>query len=274
MPVNTTDVLTQEEIRMRLEEVTQRDLSFRQAFRSLDLTDINSDTYKIPRRKDVLGMPEEIPEGSEFPMDEEAWEMLTIHFSKYGFTVPISREAQQDSFRNVAADHVDAMGRQMRVLLDTIAYRTIEANHSSDSPAGGKGTKGEFGYHDVVDGLTEMRKDTYNPNLLIVNTQAQGDLLTSQEFIHASDLGDQTLTEGAIGQVAGMDVVVSNSQHMSTSTGEGYMFDTSFYGYEADREPISMNEYYEDSRQVDALQIWVQKGFKAMDPEACLKIEG
>lgn len=275
MPVNTDDILTEEEVRNRLENITQENLQFRQAFRSLDLTDINSDTYKIPRRQDVLGFPEEIPEGGEFPMDEEAWEKIPIEFSKYGFSVPITMESQQASFRNVMADYVDAMGRQMNELLNRIAFEEIEQEHNSVSPvSSNQGSKNAFDYYDVVAGLTELRDQSYNPNLLIVNSQAQGDLLTSPEFIHASDLGDQTLTQGAIGQVAGLDVVVSNSNLLSSTTGEGYIFDTSFYGYEANRRSVQMNRYEQDSRQVDVLQIWVQKGFESVDPDAAAKIEG
>lgn len=276
MPVDTTDVLTQEEIRMRLEEITQENLQFRNAFRDLDLSGIDNDTYKIPRRKDSLGEPAAIPQGSEFPMDEEEWEMITLHFQKYGFSVPISREAQQDSFRNVAADHVTAMGRQMNELLNRIAYEELSTNLNDASPAGGvsSGTSGKFDYHDVVDGQKVLRRDSYNPNLLIVNTQAEADLRTSEEFIHASDLGDDTLTSETVGRVAGMDIVVSNDGHMSQSTGEGYLLDTNFYGYESTRENIMTDEYYQEQRQVDVMQIWTQMGWKAVDPQSAIKIEG
>lgn len=274
MAVNTTDVLTQEEVRRRLEDITQETLQFRSAFRSLDLTGIDSDTYKVPRRKDVLGEPEAIPEGSEFPMDEEEWEKIPIHFQKYGFSVPVSMEAQQDSMRDVAADHVDAMGRQMNEMLNRIAFEELTSNLNDDSPAGGVNTSGEFEYHDVIDAQTTLRQDRYSPNLLVVNTQAEADLLVSEEFIHASDLGDETLTTGAVGRVAGMDVVVSNDGHMSASTGEGYLVDTDFYGYEASRSGIQTDEYYQDERQIDVMQIWTQKGFSAIDPQAAVKVEG
>jgi len=275
MAVTTTDVLTQEEVRMRLEEITQESLQFRSAFRDLDLTGIDSDTYKVPRRKDVLGEPDAIPEGTEFPMDEEEWEKIPIHFQKYGFSVPISMEAQQDSMRNVAADHVDAMGRQMNEMLNRIAYEELSTNLNDDSPAGSasSGTSGVFDYHDVIDAQKVLRQDSYSPDMLVVNTQAEADLLTSDEFIHASDLGDETLTEGAIGQVAGMDVVVSNDGHMSSSTGEGYLVDTSFYGYEATRSGIQTDEYYEDSRQIDVMQIYTQRGFKAIDEQSAVLVE-
>lgn len=274
MPVTTTDVLTQEEVRMRLEEITQENLQFRAAFRDLDLTGIDSDTYKVPRRKDTLGVPEAIPEGAEFPMDEEEWEKIPINFQKYGFSVPISMEAQQDSMRNVAADHVEAMGRQMQELLNRIAYEELSTNLNDNSPAGGVNTSGTFEYHDVIDAQTELRKDRFNPNRLVVNTQAEADLLVSDHFIHASDLGDETLTSGAIGQVAGMEVVVSNGGHMSSSTAEGFLVDTDFYGYEANRSRVQTDEYYQEERQIDVMQIWVQKGFKPIEPQAAIKVEG
>lgn len=46
---------------------------------------------------------------------------------------------------------------------------------------------------------------------VIIDTTLQGIIIQSPLFTHASDLGDKTLREGAIGRIAGLDVLVSTN---------------------------------------------------------------
>jgi len=52
----------------------------------------------------------------------------------------------------------------------------------------------------------------------IVTPVVHAALLEDTKFIQASDLGDQTVTTGAVGRVAGMDILVSNNLTESSST--------------------------------------------------------
>lgn len=273
MALTSSDVLTEEAVRQRMEDIVEENLVFRQAFRDLDATNIDNDTFKVPRPKDNIGHPQAIPEGAEFPRDEEDYEKVSINFTKYGFETPITREAIDDSMIDVAADHMERQGRQMAEFLNEVAFNELDANLNADSPAGGVGDSSALEFDDLVDGKQALRTDLYSPDLLIVNIQGEQDLLNSDDFRHASDLGDETLTEGAIGRVAGLDVIVSDYGKMSTSDGEGYIVDSDFYGYEAVREPIDTNEYEAPERQATMMQIWTRRGYKAIDPEAAIRVE-
>lgn len=273
MAIKSSDVLTEEAVRARVEEITQENLQFRAAFRDLDATDIDNDTFRIPRPKDTLGDPEAIPEGSEFPRDEEDYEKVDITFEKYGFEVAITREAMADSMIDIAADHVDRQARQMNEFLNELAFNELSANLNDQSPAGSVGDTAKLQYVDIVNGKSELRAANYSPDLLVVNVQGEADLLTSDKFLRATELGDRTLREGVVGRVAGLDVVVSDAGHMSTSDGEGYLVDTDFYGYEAVRENVMTNQYEAPERQAQMMQIHTRRGFAAIDPEAAIKVQ-
>lgn len=273
MSLKSSDVLTEEAVRQRMEDITQENLVWRQAFRPLDATGIDNDTFKVPRPKDNIGQPQAIPEGTEFPRDEEDYEKISIDFTKYGFETPITREAMSDSMIDVAADHMERQGRQMAEFLNEVAYNELSANVNSSSPAGGVGDTASLEFDDIMDAKATLRGQQYSPDLLIVNIQGEQDLVNSNAFQRASDLGDETVREGAVGRVAGLDVIVSDYGMLSDTDGEGFLVDTSFYGYEAEREPINTNEYEADERQAQMMQIWTRRGWKAIDPEAAIKVQ-
>lgn len=273
MALKSSDVLTEEAVRQRVEAITQENLQFRAAFRDLDATGIDNDTFRIPRPKDNIGNPQAIPEGSEFPRDEEDYEKIDIVFEKYGFEVAITREAMQDSMLDIAADHVDRQARQMNEFLNDLAFQELDANLNSNSPAGGLGDTAKLEFEDVVNGKRELRAQNYSPDLLITNVQGEADLLTSNQFLRATDLGDDVVTEGVVGRVAGLDVVVSDAGHMASNDGEAYVVDTDFYGYEAVRENVMTNDYEAPERQAEMMQIWTRRGYKSIDPSAAIRVQ-
>lgn len=273
--VTTQDVLTEEVVRTRMEDITQEDLVFQQVFRGLDATNIENDEMKIPRPEDVMGTPEAIPEGGEFPYDDEDYEKVSIDFTKWGDAIPLTREAQMDSNFDIAADLVNRMGRQMNEFLNEQAFHVLDSNLNEASPAGSsaQGDDSLFDFHDVVDARQVLQQESYNPDTLIVNTLAGADLLHSDEFLRATDLGDETVLNGQIGRVAGFDVVESNAGLMASDAAEGFLIDTDYYGYEATREGVSTNRHEDESRQTEFMQIWTRLGWTAMDSAAAVRVQ-
>lgn len=273
MAIKISDVLTQEVVRDRLEDVAQETLQFRRAFKDLPAMDITDSSIEVPKPDDTIGKPEAIRPGQEFPRDEEDYSKVTINFTKYGFEVPIEREAQQDAMFDIAADQIERQGRQMAEKLNDVAFTELNGNLNTDSPAGGLSDASSLGFNDLVDGRRILREDGYNPDFIIVNTQGEADLLNSTEFQRATAHGDRTIEQGQLGTILNMPVFSENSGNMASGDGEAYMVDTSFYGYEATKEPIMTEEYDDPSRQTDVMQIWTRKGFKAIDSGAAIKVE-
>jgi HK97 family phage major capsid protein len=270
----TEDILTEEAVRTRMEDITQEKLAFRQVFRDLDATGISNDEMKVPRPEDVMGTPEAVPEGAEFPQDSEEYEKVTINFEKWAQSVPITEEAQQDSMFDVAGDMVDRMGRQMQEFLNEQAFKVLSNNLNDGSPGGSSDQGGSgFDFHDVIDARQTLRAENFDPDTLIVNSRAGAGLLHSDELLRSTSMGDDTVRNGMIGRIAGLDVVESTANLMNQSSAGGYIVDSEFYGYEATRQPIQTNRHTDESRHTDFMQIYTRKGFEAMNPQAAIKVQ-
>ena len=279
MTLKASDVITEEVVRNVTEDIAEENLQFREAFRSLSATNINSNTYKLVLPKDDLGEPQVIGEGEEFPLDEHENQKLDIEFDKYGFSTMLTMESVEDSMLDVRADQVEQRARQLRENMDRRAFDTLQNNNGgvyTDTSA-----DGVFDFADVVSGLTAMQDSNYNPDALMVEPTAVGDLMLDEQFTDAaSDEGHQAVREGVVGQVAGVDVLVANSQDISESgfsdTGNpgGILVDTDFYGYEVTRTPITSEEYEKPERQADVIQTYTRKDWISVYDDAAVFIEG
>jgi hypothetical protein len=273
MALKSNEVLREEAIQARVEEVLQENLMWRGAYRPLDLSGINTNTYEIWTLGDEMGKPEAIAEGAVFPFDEEGYSTEQIEFQKYGFATPITMEAREDTNLNIVDDMLNRQARQMSEFLNDMAFEEMANNVNSNSPAGNQADTSKFEYEDVIDARETLRKDFYSPDVLVVNIQAEADLLTSDQFLRASDLGDRTVREGSIGRVAGMDVMVADDDALSSTDGEGYMVDTDEYAYEAIRDDIQTNQYEAPERQVEMMQIFTRRSYYVQEPDAAIKVE-
>lgn len=270
--VTTADTINEEVVRRVVEGVQEENLQFRQAYRDIDFSGAPNDTLQIPSEGDNMAEPERIGEGGEFPRSEEDISKTPVTPEKYGFEVAISRESQSDSVFDVVARQVEKQARKMNEKLNELAFSELDGNLHSSSPADGGGTAGTLEFTDVVEGKKILQQDAFNPDLLIVNVQGEADLLNSSEFNRASDLGDETVREGAIGRVAGFDVVLSNDGHMSSSNGEAYLVDTEEYGFEVTKENVATDSYDDPSRHATVYQIWTRKSYAAIKSNAAIKI--
>ena len=271
--VTTADIITEEAIHRVVQDAVEENLEFRRAFRSLDVSDIDNDTIQLPKDPDNMGGPEEVSEGSEFPRDEEDIETVPATVQKYGFEVSVTRESEMDSVFEVVARQVEKQARRMAEHLNELAFEELNANLHPNSPAGGLGDTGKLEFQDMVDGRREMLDDGLSPEFAIVNVQGEADLLTSDQFLRATDFGDDTVVDAdTAGRVAGMPVFVSNAGLMSSTDGEAIIVDPDRYGYEVVKEDVMTNEYDAPERQANVFQIWTRRTYKALDERAAIKV--
>lgn len=271
--VTTSDILTEERIRRVVEEEQEERLLWNQAFRTLPLPDDwPTDTMEIPEDQGIMGEPERVGEGSAFPREEEDYQKTPITAEKYGFEVAFSMESQLYSVFNIVQQNLEKASRKMAELINRKAFNELDANLHANSPVS-SGT-GAISYGAVVDAKKEVQDSLFNPDMLIVNTDGEADLLKSDEFQRASDLGDEVTQEGVIGRVAGLDVMVDNSDLMTSGTSEGYLVDSDEYGYELVKRDVAIEEYEAPERQSDVVQLYTLRNWKAIDSDAAIKVTG
>ena len=284
MALKVQDVITRDFVRETVEEIVEEELVWRQAFREIDATSIQSNAYTFFIDNDDMGTPEVIGEGEEFPRDKATAREVTVHFDKFGDEVAVTMEAQEDGMIDMKARQVEDLARRMAQWLNQQAYEHLaEADNHIEQTATGEDVgdgDNELTFSDIRDGMVAVRSFNYSPDLLIVDLDGYGDLLTDPNFNRATESGDEVVSSGEIGRIAGMDVVVDSTQRVGTDDGVSgeskagaYVIDTDQYGYELTRTPISTNEYYNDERQSDVIQVYTRKAWATIFPEAAALVD-
>lgn len=260
----------------RVESIVQQNLVYRDAFRSYDATDIASNVVQIPVPNDDGAHPKLVDEGAEFPRSHEEYTLEEMSFDKFGFEVPLSMEAVEDSRIDLTQDQVDRQARQMAEDINARAYDELDESIRAawSSLAGGSGS-GTMTYSDILDGREALVSNSYSPDLLIADVEAVHDLMQGDNFLRATELGDQLRRDGALGRIAGMEVVEDDSGlPLGGSDGPGaLMVDTDLFGYEGERTPVTTNEYEEERTQTDVYRIFARMGWLVTQPEAGIIVE-
>jgi hypothetical protein len=272
MVTTTSDILTEEAVRRVMEEERMEVLVWNQMFETIPMdSSIPNNTIQIPEDEGLMGEPERVAEGSQFPREEEDYKKTPITVEKHGFEVKISMESTLYSVFDQVARQTEKAARRMSEYLNRLAFNEVDGNLHPNT--GSHTGNGSFDFQLLTDAKKELQDSLMNPNVLIVNTAGENALLNSDAFQRASELGDQIVREGAIGRVAGLDVVVDNSGLLGdSSTATGIMADDTEYGYEVVKEDVSTRTYEDESRQAEIHQLYTIRAYKAIDSEAAVKL--
>ena len=261
------DVIDQEAVRAEVEQYAESNRVFRRAFRQIDSTDIDSNTVEIPVLDEVRAAGV-VDEGTAYPSAGDATQKVTVEHEKYGVEVELTYESIEDALLDVIALHTEERAEDLADALDEAAFEEIQGNVQADviGDAGG-----ELAYADVVDAMTALESEAYDPDLLIVSAPSKGDLMKSDEFTRASEMGDDVVRDGAFGEVAGVPVFVDDSGQLGA--GEALMFDSGRYGIESQREEMTSLEYDNESENKRVVQVRTRMGWKCIRNDAGVKIE-
>jgi len=271
----SNDVIDQEAVRAEVEQYAQENRVFRQAFRQIDSTGIDSNTVEIPVLDEVRAAGV-VDEGTSYPSAGDATQKVTVEHNKYGVEVELTYESIEDALLDVIALHTEERAADLADALNEAAYAEITETDGNGNLVNLQGTTvgddaGDLAYADAVDAMTALEAESYDPDLLIVSAQSKGDLMKSDAFTRASELGDNVVRDGAFGQVAGVDVLVDDSGKLGA--GEAMLFDSSRYGIESQREEMTSLEYDKESENKMVVQVRTRMGWTAIRPKAGVKIE-
>jgi len=275
MALTVKDVITQDFVRETVEEVVEANLVYRRAFREINASDISSNSYTFYIDDDNMGRPQIVNEGEEAPRHQSTVDEKTVQFDKFMGEVTLTMEAMEDGLIEMKAREVEDVARAMSERLNAEAYDVLAANNQTTLNGGGDIGDGNdtLSFSDIVDGMKALREDDYTPDLLIVDVDGYTELLTDSNFNRATDSGDEVVRSGEVGRVAGMPVVIDNTQSISGGHG-AVAVDSTRYGYELTRTSMSTMEYEEPSRQMDVIQAYTRKSWTTIFSEAAAVIDG
>jgi len=277
MALTTRDVITQDFIRETVEEVVEEDLIYRQAFREIDASDIQSNSYTFYIEQNEIGRPTIVGEGEEAPRHgAETPEEHTVQFDKYMGELVITMEAMEDGLMEMKAREVEDLARAMAEELNEDAYNAIdEAVNAPGNPYTETGDNNNIlSFDDIVEGMKQLQKESYDPNLLIVDIDGYTDLLTDDNFNRATEMGDELVRNGEIGRIADIPVVVDTTQELGSDGHGALMFDTTRFGHELTRSSMTTREYEEPERQAEVVQAYTRKAWTAIFEDSVIEISG
>jgi len=273
--VTTTDVLTEQRIRRVVEEERDYPLVFNEAFDTISMPeDHPTKTMEIPEDDAVMSTPQRVGEGAEFPRTEEDISTTSVTVEKHGFEVKITWEATQFSVFDVVARQTEKAARRFNQYINKLAYDVISDpnNQHPDSDVTTADISGsEFGFELVTYSEKVMKDEQLVPDMIVVNTEGEHQLLNSDNFQRATELGDEITRDGAIGRFAGMDVMVDNSGLMPSDTAVGYLIDSDEYGYEVVKQDVATEEYEDNERQAQIVQWFTMRNWLAIEAEAVVR---
>jgi len=278
------DVITENFVRDSVEELVQEDLVYRQVFDQIDATGISSNAYEFQIAQDDMGRVQLVPQGAEVPRHHSTVDTVTVTFDKFAGEVTITMEAEADSLLDMKAREVEDLGRAMDETLNAEAFNTLNDNVSDEVGD----ANGDFSFRDIRDAIIAVRNNGYNPDTMVLDLHAYGDLLTNEKFNRATAAGDQVVATGEIGQIAGLNVVIDNAHDIGdtgthdadetyddTDHGHGaFLVDTNNFGYELQRTPMASRRYEDPERMADVVQVYTRRAWKALFNEAAVKING
>ena len=258
----------------RVEEIVQENLVYRDVFRPYDATGIASNVVQIPVPNDDGAHPKIVDEGAEFPRSHEEYTLKEMFFDKFGFEVPLTMEAVEDSRIDLTQDQIDRQARQMVEDINARAFEVIYDTLGEEKESAGD-KDGTMTYDDVLAGRENLVSQSYSPDLLIADVEAVHDLMKADNFLRATDVGDTMRRDGAVGRIAGMEIVEDDSGLPLGGEKPGaLMVDTDLFGYEGERTPVTSEEYSEDRSQTDVYRIFARMGWLVTQPDAGVIIEG
>lgn len=135
--------------------------------------------------------------------------------TEYAFAYALSDKEARRAFYDVASDMTRKIGYALALKRDTDALSTITtgagnavtANNVVSSDITSSDT---IDWDDIVNAMTEVRKDKLVPKVLIVSPGQLGQLMKTQAFRDASQFGGrETILGGQLKMVGGLEVVWS-----------------------------------------------------------------
>jgi hypothetical protein len=223
-----------------------------------------------------MGRPSIVGEGEEAPRHQSTVREKTVKFEKYMGEVSLTMEAMEDGLIEMKAREIEDLARAMAEKLNEEAYQQLSSNLQQQDSGGdpiGDGN-GTMSFSDITEGIKALSEDDYDPDLLFVDVDAYVDLLTDSNFNRATESGDEVVRTGEVGTVAGMTVVLDTTQDITGDAHGAIAVDSTRYGYELTRTPMSTREYEEPERQADIVQAFTRKAWTTIFSEAAAEIDG
>lgn len=168
------------------------------------LEGVAGSTVTIPRWG-YIGAAEDYEEGQPIDTTKMAFTTAEYGIKKIGKGVRLTDEAQLSGYGNPMGTATNQIALSISEKLDNdrVAVLYDSKNVFDASSAAIK-------YTAIVDGVDMFNEEEESKKVILIHSKQKTQLRKDADFIAADKLGSDLMTTGAIGRIAGCDVVVSN----------------------------------------------------------------
>ena len=168
------------------------------------LNGVPGSTITVPRWG-YIGEAVDLAEGQTIDTTKMAFTTAQYGIKKIGKGVMLTDEAQLSGYGNPmdTATNQIAMSISEKLDNDRVAVLYESKNVHDASTAVIK-------YAAIVDGVDMFNEEEESRKVILIHSKQKTQLRKDPEFLAADKIGTELLTNGAIGRIAGCDVVVSN----------------------------------------------------------------
>lgn len=160
-------------------------------------------TVSLPAYK-MIGEAQDVAEGEAIPVEQLATEMENVTVKKAGKGVRITDEA-------ILSGYGDPLGQASKQLAKSIASKVDSDVMACLEGIGEEMTiKKTLSADTVSEALVKFGEDLDGKKILFISPAQLHTLKQDKTWLSVQELGREALVEGAIGQIHGCDVVISN----------------------------------------------------------------
>ena len=161
-------------------------------------------TVTIPKWG-YIGEAQDYAEGDPIDTTKMAFTTAEYGIKKIGKAVRLTDEAQLTSYANPVGVATAQIALSISEKLDNDRVAVCY-----ESPNVVDATSTVIKYTSVVDGVDMFNEEAESKKVILIHSKQKTQLRKDADFIAADKIGPELLVNGAIGRIAGCDVVVSN----------------------------------------------------------------
>lgn len=152
-----------------------------------------------------IGDAEDYAEGEPIDVTKMAYTTAEYGIKKIGKGVKLTDEAQLSGYGNPMGTATNQIALSISAKLDN---DRVEVLYDSKNVC--DGSANVIKYASVVDGVDMFNEEEESKKVILIHSKQKTQLRKDPDFLAADKIGAELLTNGAIGRIAGCDVVVSN----------------------------------------------------------------
>ena len=168
------------------------------------LSGVPGSTVTVPRWG-YIGEAVDLEEGQPIDTTKMAFTTAQYGIKKIGKGVMLTDEAQLSGYGNPMGTATNQISLSISEKLDNDRVAVLyESKNVFDA------SSAAIKYTAIVDGVDMFGEEEESRKVILIHSKQKTQLRKDPDFLAADKLGSELLTNGAIGRIAGCDVVVSN----------------------------------------------------------------